>query len=196
MKILRLSGSPLSLELHPDSALLPDGRPMFYPDFGGDWQAEFYRAVRVCRLGKRIASRFASRYYDAITPAIVISPAQSDGSDLSDGSDSSDSSDSSDMSEPFPGWLNALDNSLTHGSWIAPGEVNSVSVSVVSGNEPVGSPVEISLRVDDIDAIIERLSLHTTLRTGDLILLPTGVTIPLTPRSRIIAPDILNVKVV
>ncbi|MDE6378819.1 MAG: hypothetical protein K2K72_08755 [Duncaniella sp.] len=201
MKILRLTGSPLKLELHPDSALLPDGRPMFYPDFGSSWQAEFYTAVRISRLGKGIAPRFASRYYDALTLAMVISPSElSDSSELSELSDSSHLSNSSHLSDssplPYPGWLNALDNSITHGSWTVPGEVSSATVSVVSGSETVGNPVEISMSIDGIDAVIERLSLHTTLRNGDLILLPTCVTIPLTPRTRIIAPDILNVKIV
>lgn len=198
MKILRLTGSPLSLQLHPDSTLLPDGRPMFYPDFGSHWQAEFYKAVRISRLGKRIARRFASRYYDAIALALVITPSHvSDGSDLSDGSEHPCLSDrSTDSPTPYPGWLNVLDNSITHGNWTAPGEVTAATVTVVSGDRTIGTPVEVPMQPTDIDMVIERLSLHTTLRTGDLILLPTAVTIPLTPRSRVIAPGLINVKVV
>lgn len=54
----------------PDSALLKDGKPLFVPDHLGriDYEAEV--VVRICRLGKSIPQRFASRYYDAVTVGI------------------------------------------------------------------------------------------------------------------------------
>ena len=56
--------------LKPDSALLRDGKPFFLPDFSSDIQYETEVVVRVCRLGKCIAPRFARRYYDAVTVGI------------------------------------------------------------------------------------------------------------------------------
>ena len=56
--------------LKPDSALLKDGKPFFLPDFSQDIQYETEVVVRICRLGKCIAPRFAHRYYDAVTVGI------------------------------------------------------------------------------------------------------------------------------
>jgi len=53
-----------------DSALLTQGRPFFIPDHLGriDYEAEL--VVRISRLGKSIPTRFAHRYYDALTVGI------------------------------------------------------------------------------------------------------------------------------
>lgn len=56
--------------MKPDSALLRDGKPFFLPDFSADMQYEAEVVVRICRLGKHIAPRFAHRYYDAATVGI------------------------------------------------------------------------------------------------------------------------------
>ena len=56
--------------MKPDSALLRDGKPFFLPDFSADMQYEAEVVVRICRLGKHIAPRFAHRYYDAVTVGI------------------------------------------------------------------------------------------------------------------------------
>ncbi len=56
--------------MKPDSALLKNGNPFFLPDFSADVQYETEVVVRICRLGKAIAPRFAPRYYDAVTVGI------------------------------------------------------------------------------------------------------------------------------
>ncbi len=56
--------------LKPDSALLKDGKPFFIPDFSQEIHYEAELVVRICRLGKNIAERFAHRYYDAVTVGI------------------------------------------------------------------------------------------------------------------------------
>ena len=53
-----------------DSALLKDGKPFFIPDFTEQCEYETELVVRICRLGKSIAPRFAYRYYDAVTVGI------------------------------------------------------------------------------------------------------------------------------
>ena len=53
-----------------DSALLKPGRPFFVPDHLGQIDYEAEVVVRICRLGKNIPTRFAHRYYDAITVGI------------------------------------------------------------------------------------------------------------------------------
>ena len=56
--------------MKPDSALLKDNKPFFIPDFSKQVDYETELVVRICRLGKNIAPRFAHRYYDAVTVGI------------------------------------------------------------------------------------------------------------------------------
>ena len=56
--------------MKPDSALLKDSKPFFIPDFSKRMDYETELVVRICRLGKNIAPRFAHRYYDAVTVGI------------------------------------------------------------------------------------------------------------------------------
>lgn len=56
--------------MKPDSALLKDGKPFFIPDFSAEVHYETELVVRINRLGKNIAPRFAGRYYDAVTVGI------------------------------------------------------------------------------------------------------------------------------
>ena len=58
------------LFMKPDTALLKDGKPFFLPPFSERIEYETERVVRISRLGKNIAPRFAHRYYDAVTVGI------------------------------------------------------------------------------------------------------------------------------
>lgn len=58
------------LFMKPDTALLKDGRPFFLPPFSERIEYETELVVRISRLGKNIAPRFAHRYYDAVTVGI------------------------------------------------------------------------------------------------------------------------------
>ena len=58
------------LFMNPDSALVNDSKPLFIPDFTQRCEYETELVVRICRLGKNIAERFAHRYYDAVTVGI------------------------------------------------------------------------------------------------------------------------------
>ena len=56
--------------MKPDSAILKDGKPFFIPEFSNEVHYETELVVRINRLGKNIAPRFAHRYYDALTVGI------------------------------------------------------------------------------------------------------------------------------
>ena len=56
--------------MKPDSAILKDGKPFFIPVFSNEIHYETELVVRINRLGKNIAPRFAHRYYDAVTVGI------------------------------------------------------------------------------------------------------------------------------
>lgn len=54
-----------------DSSLLLGNRPLFVPDWAHSFQCTLGLAVRVCRLGKCVAPRFAHRYWDAVTGCLI-----------------------------------------------------------------------------------------------------------------------------
>lgn len=52
--------------LKPDSAILPKGMPFFIPDFSDEIHYEVEILVKINRVGKHIAEKFAHKYYDEI----------------------------------------------------------------------------------------------------------------------------------
>lgn len=53
-----------------DSSLLKDGKPFFIPDFSSEVHYETEIVIKIDRLGKNIAERFAHRYYSEVTVGI------------------------------------------------------------------------------------------------------------------------------
>lgn len=53
-----------------DSALLSGGKPFFIPEYTRQCDYETELVVRICRLGRSIAPRWAHRYYDQVTVGI------------------------------------------------------------------------------------------------------------------------------
>ncbi len=62
---------PPAIELIADSAIVWPGHPLFLPDFDQAWIGRVMLAIRISRLGKGIAPKFAVRYFDAMTLALV-----------------------------------------------------------------------------------------------------------------------------
>ena len=52
--------------LKPDSAILPHKNPFFIPTFSNDVHYEVEVLIKINKVGKHIASRFAHKYYDEI----------------------------------------------------------------------------------------------------------------------------------
>lgn len=52
--------------MKPDLAILRPGTPFFYPDFSKDIHFECEVVVKINRVGKNIAEKFAHKYYDEI----------------------------------------------------------------------------------------------------------------------------------
>lgn len=50
----------------PDTALLKDNEPFYYPDYTKDIHHELEIILRICKEGKSIDEKFADTYYDAI----------------------------------------------------------------------------------------------------------------------------------
>lgn len=58
--------------LKSDSSLMVNRKPFFIPDWSEDMRFTPCVVVRVCKLGKHVATKFAHRYYDSIAPAMNI----------------------------------------------------------------------------------------------------------------------------
>lgn len=62
--------SPLPTEpvffMKPDTAILPKNNPFFIPDFTKDLHYEGELVIKIKKLGKNIAERYAHEYYDEI----------------------------------------------------------------------------------------------------------------------------------
>lgn len=56
--------------IKPDSCLLRNNQPFFYPEFTSDLQYELEVVLRINRLGRSIKPKFAHRYFDAVTLGI------------------------------------------------------------------------------------------------------------------------------
>ncbi len=52
--------------LKPDSTLVKNNKPFFYPDFSKEIHHEIELVIQINRLGKNIDEKFAHRYYDRI----------------------------------------------------------------------------------------------------------------------------------
>lgn len=52
--------------MKPDTALLKDNAPFYYPDFTKDLHYECELVIKIGRVGKNIQEKFAHKYYDEI----------------------------------------------------------------------------------------------------------------------------------
>lgn len=172
MKVIRiLSGSDVdvpSLTLHADSSLLTPGHPLFIPEEDAQWVGVPHLAIHICRLGKNIAPKFASRYYDRFTLSLHITTADASSTDPR---------------------INALrdlgDFSIVIGDWVE---------TLPDQLEINGTALDPSAARALVDPLIASISRLTTFKTGDIILLPLGSGLPL--QRWMNAPGLLNVKVI
>lgn len=74
MKIIVIKGNDndRSYRLMADSSMLANNKPFFIPDFAPEFVLHPALAVRIDRLGKNIAPRFAHRYYQSASACAVV----------------------------------------------------------------------------------------------------------------------------
>ncbi|GAB6011105.1 fumarylacetoacetate hydrolase family protein [Viscerimonas tarda] len=158
-------GDPV-LFLKPDSALLKDGKPFYIPDFSNEIHYETELVIKINRLGKNIAERFAQRYYDEITVGIDFT-----ARDLQ-----------SRLKENGWPWelSKGFDNSAALGTFIPKDtfrkEPNSLNFSLMKNGVRVQNTNTAEM-THSIDKIIAFASHFFTLKIGDLIYTgtPAGV---------------------
>ena len=142
MKIIGFIGIDGAVEmvLKGDSCLLNNRKPFFLPEPNAEIRMTPCMVLRVSRLGKHIAPKFASRYYDAVAH----------------GADFQDETLLAQARKTGGAWTQAIafDYSLAVGEWIA-------------GNGQQEAPSD-NLLISPEDAIAE-VSRVMTIRQGDLI---------------------------
>lgn len=146
-----------------DSSLLKDGKPFFIPDFSSEIHYETELVVKIDRLGKNIAERFAHRYYSEVTVGIDFT-----ARDLQRR-----------LREQGLPWeiSKAFDNSAVIGTFIPleeVGNVNQLSFHLDMNGKTVqqGNTADMLFSVDQIIAYVSRFF---TLKIGDLIYTGTPV---------------------
>ena len=146
-----------------DSSLLKDGKPFFIPDFSSEIHYETELVVKIDRLGKNIAERFAHRYYSEVTVGIDFT-----ARDLQRR-----------LREQGLPWeiRKAFDNSAVIGTFIPleeAGNVNQLSFHLDMNGKTVqqGNTADMLFSVDQIIAYVSRFF---TLKIGDLIYTGTPV---------------------
>ena len=66
--------NPLPIEpvffMKPDTALIENNQPFYYPDFTKDLHHEIEVVLKICKQGKNISEKFANKYYEKISVGI------------------------------------------------------------------------------------------------------------------------------
>jgi len=151
--------------LKPNTALLKDNKPFYFPDWTKDLHYETELVVKISKQGKYIDNKFASKYYDAVTVGIDFTARDLQAYQKSKG---------------LP-WeiAKAFDNSAVVGEFVAVQSINmdagiNFSLQLNGKTVQVGNSNQM---IYSIETIISYVSQFFTLQVGDLIYTgtPAGV---------------------
>lgn len=153
------------LFMKPDTAILSADKKNFYiPDFTTNVHYEAEVVVKICKVGKNIAERFAHRYYEELTIGLDMT-----ARDLQ-----------AELKQKGLPWeiAKAFDNSAILGEFISKEnlDLNNLNFSL-SLNETKAQDGNTVDMIHSIDQLIAYVSQFFTLKTGDLIFTgtPAGV---------------------
>lgn len=154
------------LFMKPESALLKDNKPFYIPDFSNEIHYECEVVVKISKLGKNIAERFAHRYYQEVTLGIDFT-----ARDLQQT-----------LKEKGLPWelSKAFDNSAVVGKFIEKDASENYLQNIdfdLSLNGQIVQAANTCEMIHPIDRIVSFASKYFTLKTGDLIFTgtPAGV---------------------
>lgn len=161
MKVIGIKGNynpkeQAEIYLMADSSLLKDGKPLFLPDFAESFVAYPALVVRINRLGKNIAKRFAHRYYDAVTIGLCVEAKGFKATTFTNKGSV----------------INAFDGSAVTGDFLP---IESISLkdentpfSIAVNGKTISEQSTGSLTMD-VDSLIEELSKYFTFKIGDIL---------------------------
>jgi 2-keto-4-pentenoate hydratase/2-oxohepta-3-ene-1,7-dioic acid hydratase in catechol pathway len=151
--------------MKPDTAILKGGKPFFLPDFSEEMHYETELVVKISRLGKNIAERFAHRYYEEVTVGIDFTARDLQKKQKEKG---------------LPWEISkAFDNSAALGTFILKeeaGDVNNIDFHLDINGKLVQQG-NTSDMIYSVDKIISYISRFFTLKIGDILFTgtPAGV---------------------
>jgi acylpyruvate hydrolase len=150
----------------PDTAILRNNSPFYYPDFSKDVHHEVELVLRICREGKNIEEKFAHKYYDAIGVGIDFTARDVQQKLKEKGLPW-------DIAKGFNGSAPISDKFIPVGEFK---DVKNINFSLKVDGE-FKQQGNTSLMLFNFDYIILYLSKFFTLKTGDLIFTgtPKGV---------------------
>ena len=151
--------------LKPDTALVRDNKPFFYPDFSSEIHHEVEFVLKINRLGRNISQEFAHRYFDEVGAGIDFT-----ARDLQ-----------RECKERGHPWeiAKAFDNSAPLGGFIRRkdiGDIDNISLRLDVNGKTVQRGNSSDM-IFSFDQIISYVSRFITLKIGDLIFTgtPAGV---------------------
>lgn len=151
--------------LKPDSAILKNNKPFFLPYFSENIHYEIEVVIKITKLGKGIAAKYAHRYYDEVTLGIDITARDLQKRFATDG---------------MPWELSkCFDGAAPLGHFIPVStvkDINDLDFRLEINNKIVQKG-NTSDMIFDVNKIVEYVSGFFTLKTGDLIFTgtPSGV---------------------
>lgn len=149
--------------LKADSSLLMNRKPFFLPDHLGQVDYETEIVVRINRVGKTIAQKFAHRYYDAVTVGIDFTARDLQKKLRAEG-------------KPWD-LCKGFDGAAAIGEWIPKEEfadVQNLNFHLDINGQTVqqGNTSDMLYKIDEI---ISYISQFYTLKTGDILYTGTPV---------------------
>ena len=189
MKVIGFTGNygteetVLQSYLMADSSILYTGRPFFVPDFAQQFVATPTIVVRMGRLGKCVAPKFAHRYWDAFTAAFTVRACQSDD-------------------ERLTGLDRAFDGAAIVGDWIAATDCDDatrIPVEIRVGEHVAAQCCLADMR-HPLEELVAGMSTRCSIKMGDLLFTgDAGEGHALTPGDHLTATiggrQVLDVKV-
>lgn len=151
--------------LKPDTSILTRNRPFYLPDFSKEIHYELELVIRISKVGKNIAERFAHSYYDSISVGLDLT-----ARDIQD-----------DCKKKGLPWLvsKGFDNAAPLGKFLAKSkfpDTGNISFHLELNGKTVQSANSKEM-IFSFEKIIVHISRYITLKTGDLIFTgtPSGV---------------------
>jgi 2-keto-4-pentenoate hydratase/2-oxohepta-3-ene-1,7-dioic acid hydratase in catechol pathway len=150
----------------PDTALIRNNGPFYYPEFSKDIHHEVELVLRICKEGKSIQDKYSSKYYDAIGIGIDFTARDLQQKAKEKGLPW-------DISKGFNGSAPVSDKFIQVSDFKDLKDINFT----LAINGELRQHGNTSLMLFNFDYIISYLSKFFTLRTGDLIFTgtPKGV---------------------
>ena len=150
----------------PDTALLRGNAPFYYPAFSNDVHYEVELVLRICKEGKNIEEKFASKYFDAIAIGVDFTARDLQQKAKEKGLPW-------DIAKGFNGSAPVSDKFIPISDFK---DLKNITFSL-SVNQNLMQEGNTSFMLFNFDYIISYLSKFFTLRTGDFIFTgtPKGV---------------------